>query len=92
MLRNFSDKLADSDEAGSFELNCIMMIIEDSARQQWAVRLKITKKYADSNARVTLLEKFEKGLEKEYDAQKFVLDELDEFPAFRRKVLEGFQL
>ena len=56
------------------------------------MRLKITKKYADSNARVTLLEKFEKGLEKEYDAQKFVLDELDEFPAFRRKILDGFQL
>ena len=53
--------------------------------------MKITKKYDVSNARTTLLEKFEKGFEKEHDAQLFVLDELDEFPIFRVKVLEGFR-
>ncbi|OAM27825.1 MULTISPECIES: hypothetical protein [Eikenella] len=92
MLRNFSDKLAASDDKGDFELNCLMMIIEDKARHQWAARLKVTKKYNDSNARTTLLEKFEKDMAHEIDAQRFVLDELEEYPEFRSKVLEGFQL
>ncbi len=87
MLRNFSDKFSGNDDKGDFELHCLMMIIEDPARRQWAARLKITKKYDVSNARTTLLEKFEK----EHDAQLFVLDELDEFPIFRVKVLEGFR-
>ena len=91
MLRNFSDKFSGNDDKGDFELQCLMMIIEDPARRQWAARLKITKKYDASNARTTLLEKFEKGFEKEHDAQLFVLDELDEFPIFRVKVLEGFR-
>ncbi|MBH5328698.1 hypothetical protein H9Q10_03320 [Eikenella sp. S3360] len=92
MLRNFSDKLTTSDDKGEFELNCLMMIIEDKARHQWAVRLKITKKYNDSNARTTLLEKFEKDMAREIDAQRFVLDELEGYPEFRSKVLAGFQL
>ncbi len=92
MLHNFSDKLSSADDRGPFQLHCLMMIIEDVARKQWAVRLKITKKYDDSNARTVLLEKFEKGFAKEYDAQLFVLDSLDDFPAFRMKILNGFQL
>ena len=92
MLRNFSDKLSSTDKLGAFQLHCLMMIIEDQARKQWAVRLKITKKYDDSNARTVLLEKFEKGFAKEYDAQLFVLDSIDEFPDFRMKILNGFQL
>ena len=79
MLRNFSDKFSGNDDKGDFELHCLMMIIEDPARRQWAARLKITKKYVVSNARTT------------HDAQLFVLDELDEFPIFRVKVLEGFR-
>ena len=44
MLRNFSDKFSGNDDKGDFELHCLMMIIEDPARRQWAARLKITKK------------------------------------------------
>ena len=56
MLRNFSDKFSGNDDKGDFELHCLMMIIEDPARRQWAARLKITKKYDVSNARTILLE------------------------------------
>ncbi len=90
MLRNFSDKLTDTDAQGAYELNCLVMIIEDSARKQWASRVKVTKKYETSKNRITLLEQFDKELAREYDAQHAALTALKDYPVFREKLLEGF--
>lgn len=90
MLRNFSDKTTGSDNQGAFELNCMVMIIEDTARHQWAARVKVTKKYEWSNARNTVVEIFEKELAREYDAQHAALEALNDYPAFREKLLAGF--
>ncbi|MDO4693932.1 MAG: hypothetical protein Q4A62_04805 [Eikenella sp.] len=92
MLRNFSDKYSGSDDKGNFELHCIVMIIEDSARQQWAARMKVSKKYDWSNSRTVAAEAFIKELAREYDAQHAVLNALEDFPMFRDKLREGFQI
>ncbi|QMT40031.1 hypothetical protein [Neisseria shayeganii] len=92
MLRNFSDKYSGNDDKGNFELHCIVMIIEDNARQQWAARVKVSKKYDWSNNRTVVVEEFIKELAREYDAQHAVLTALEDFPMFREKLLEGFQI
>ena len=92
MLRNFSDKYSGNDDKGNFELHCIVMIIEDNACQQWAARVKVSKKYDWSNNRTVVVEEFIKELAREYDAQHVVLTALEDFPMFREKLLEGFQI
>ena len=92
MSHNFSDKYSGNDDKGNFELHCIVMIIEDNARQQWAARVKVSKKYDWSNNRTVVVEEFIKGLAREYDAQHAVLTALEDFPMFREKLLEGFQI